>query len=186
MTPQIRNDDIEKSRGDSQTSPLADDLSSTYSFGQLDFRLVHISDLVEDNVFIKKRLADLEKKTLQLEKTIQDHGLKVSISKYDILNEFIENLIEKFSPDIINDYKILNEFTEVNELLCWIIIPVKKSYKPNDFEEYNSQRLDLFKLIYEITEKFDNCSFTIVSDFEFEEIKNKIEVELEYLISDFI
>ncbi len=186
MTLQIRKEDIKKFKEDSQTSTVADDLSSTYSLGHLDYRLVHVSDLIDNNVFIKKRLANLEKKTLQLEKTIQDHGLKVSISKYDILNEFIEKLIENFSSDIIYDYKILNEFTEENELLCWIIIPVKKSYEPNDFEEYNSRRLNIFKLIYEITEKFDNCSFTIVSDFEFEEIKSNLEIELEYKTSDFI
>jgi hypothetical protein len=94
-------------------------------------------------------------------------------------------LVANFSKKI-EDYKILNEFVDDNELLCWIIIPVNKSHKAEDFEVYNTHRLEIFKIIYDITEKYDNCSFTIVSDFEFKEIKKDIDIELEYKISDFI
>jgi len=168
-----------------QSASLVEDISSTHSIGHLDYRLVMVSDLIEENAIIRERLDSLEKKSQQLEKSLTNFGVRISKSKYDIFNEFIENLITIF-PDKIESYKILNEYVDNNELLCWIIIPVKKSYKTEDFDEYNAQRLEIFKIIYDITEKYDNCSFTIVSDFEFKEIKNKIEVELEYLISDFI
>ena len=185
MTLEIGKDEIDKFKEDSQSSPLADDISSTYTISHLDYRLVSEIDHIEEHIIVKKRLAALEKKTQNIEKTLTDSGLKITANKYDIINEFIEVLIEVYSESI-KDYKIINEFTEENELICWVIIPVKKTYSPNDFAEYNEQRMNIFKQIYDIAEKYDNCSFSIVSDFEYKDFKDELDIELEYIISDFL